>query len=33
MEAAGLRPLRSIDDFLDDEAPPVRRLRGAFVHA
>jgi SAM-dependent methyltransferase len=33
MEAAGLRPLRAPDDFLDDEAPPVRRVRGAFVRA
>jgi SAM-dependent methyltransferase len=33
MESVGLRPLRPIDDFLDDETPPVRRLRGAFVHA
>ncbi len=33
MEAAGLRPMRPMDDFSDDEAPPVRRLRGVFFHA
>lgn len=30
MAAGGLRPCREIDDFLDDQSPPVRRLRGAF---
>lgn len=33
MEASGLRPLRGLDDFLDDESKPVRRLRGVFVRA
>jgi predicted TPR repeat methyltransferase len=30
MARHGLSPTRSIDDFLDDEQPPKRRLRGAF---
>ena len=30
MEAAGLVPVRPIDDFMDDNDPPVRRLRGLF---
>lgn len=30
MVAAGLEPIREVDDFLDDNKPPVRRLRGAF---
>ena len=31
--AHGLAPLRELDDFLDEESPPVRRLRGAFRRA
>lgn len=31
MEAAGFHPVRAIDDFLDDETPPVRRLRAVFA--
>lgn len=31
MEAAGLRAMRAPDIFTDDEAPPVRRVRAAFV--
>ncbi|MBX3403249.1 MAG: class I SAM-dependent methyltransferase [Phycisphaeraceae bacterium] len=31
-ESAGMHPVREADDFLDDETPPVRRLRAAFVH-
>jgi SAM-dependent methyltransferase len=27
---AGLAPIRALDDFLDENRPPVRRLRGAF---
>jgi len=27
---AGLAPIRGLDDFLDENRPPVRRLRGAF---
>lgn len=30
MGAAGLSPVRALDDFQDDSNPPVRRLRGAF---
>ncbi|MEM8836022.1 MAG: methyltransferase domain-containing protein [Planctomycetota bacterium] len=30
IEAQGLEALRPIDDFEDDNAPPVRRLRGVF---
>lgn len=30
MEAAGLKPSRAIDDFEDEQSPPVRRLRGVF---
>ncbi len=30
MEAKGLRPIRTPDDFMDDEAPPKRRVRAAF---
>jgi SAM-dependent methyltransferase len=33
MEGAGLRPLRGVDDFTDDETPPQRRVRGVFVRA
>ena len=33
MEAAGMQPTRPLDDFFDEETPPVRRLRGSFVHA
>lgn len=33
MEAAGLRPIRTPDDFMDDENPPTRRVRAAFVRA
>lgn len=29
-EAHGFKPSRPIDDFLDGQAPPVRRLRGVF---
>lgn len=29
-EATGLKPARPLDDFLDDETPPKRRLRGVF---
>jgi SAM-dependent methyltransferase len=31
-EKAGMHPVREPDDFEDDETPPVRRLRAAFVH-
>jgi hypothetical protein len=31
-EAQGWQPTRPLDDFLDDEAPPKRRLRGMFIH-
>lgn len=31
-EAGGWQPTRALDDFLDDEAPPCRRLRASFVH-
>ncbi len=31
-EQAGMHPIRQPDDFEDDEAPPVRRIRAAFVH-
>lgn len=31
-ERAGMHPVREADDFLDDETPPVRRVRCAFVH-
>lgn len=31
-ERAGMHPIREPDDFEDDEAPPVRRIRAAFVH-
>lgn len=30
MGTHGLVPVRAVDDFMDDETPPVRRLRGAF---
>jgi SAM-dependent methyltransferase len=30
MESCNLSPIRGIDDFFDDEAPPRRWLRGAF---
>lgn len=30
MEASGLHPVRAPDEFTDDEAPPVERLRCAF---
>jgi SAM-dependent methyltransferase len=30
MAAAGLSPVRPVDDFMDDNRPPVRRLRGLF---
>lgn len=30
MHRVGLEPVRPIDDFEDDNDPPVRRLRGAF---
>ena len=33
LEACGLKCSRSIDDFLDDETPPKRRLRAVFEHA
>lgn len=33
METSGLRPLRPVDDFMDDEPTPQRRLRGVFVRA
>jgi SAM-dependent methyltransferase len=33
MEAAGLRPMRTPDDFMDDETPPKRRVRAAFTRA
>lgn len=33
MESAGLKPTRAIDEFMDDEQPAKRRLRGAFEHA
>ncbi|HMN40603.1 MAG TPA: class I SAM-dependent methyltransferase [Phycisphaerales bacterium] len=33
MEAAGLKPTRAIDEFMDDERPPQKRLRGMFEHA
>jgi hypothetical protein len=32
-EAAGLKPTRAVDEFMDDEQPPMRRLRGVFEHA
>lgn len=32
MEANELSPVRSPDEFLDDESPPVRRIRAAFRH-
>lgn len=31
-EQAGMHPVRKPDDFMDDETPPVRRIRAAFVH-
>lgn len=31
MESTGLRPMRRPDDFMDDDSPPKRRLRAAFV--
>jgi SAM-dependent methyltransferase len=31
MRVAGLGPVRPIDDFMDDNDPPVRRLRGVFT--
>lgn len=33
MRDVGLEPIRAIDSFLDDNKPPVRRLRGSFRHA
>ena len=33
MRDAGLAPVRPVDNFLDDNKPPVRRLRGVFRHA
>jgi SAM-dependent methyltransferase len=33
MEAAGLHPLRAPEEFMDDESPPVERLRCAFCRA
>lgn len=33
MESSGLRPLREIDEFMDEETPPQRRLRGVFLRA
>ncbi len=33
MESVGAAPISSIDEFDDDEQPPVRRLRGVFQHA
>ena len=33
MESAGLKPVRAIDDFFDDQTPPKRRLRGIFERA
>lgn len=30
MEHAGMRPVRPVEDFFDDEDPPTRRLRGLF---
>lgn len=33
MASVGLDPVRDIDDFHDDNAPPVRRLRGLFRRA
>lgn len=33
MAACGLDPLREVDDFTDDNHPPVRRLRGIFRRA
>lgn len=32
MRDVGLAPMRAIDNFLDDNVPPVRRLRGMFRH-
>jgi SAM-dependent methyltransferase len=32
-EAAGLKPTRPIDEFMNDETPAQRRLRGVFEHA
>lgn len=29
----GMTPMRSLDNFLDDESPPTRRLRGVFRSA
>jgi len=33
MEAGGLQPLRELDDFMDDEPTPKRRLRAVFVRS
>ena len=33
MRDASLTPVQSIDDFEDDNVPPVRRLRGCFKRA
>jgi len=33
LSEAGLSAVRSIDDFLDDNDPPVRRLRGIFARS
>jgi SAM-dependent methyltransferase len=30
LAAEGFHPIRPLDDYLDDERPPKRRLRGAF---
>ncbi|MDX2115593.1 MAG: methyltransferase domain-containing protein [Planctomycetota bacterium] len=30
MTGCGLSPVREVDEFLDENSPPVRRLRGAF---
>jgi len=30
MAEAGLEPVRPLDDFMDDNRPPVRRLRGVY---
>jgi hypothetical protein len=30
MEASELAPVRPLDEFMDDNNPPVHRLRGAF---
>lgn len=30
MASCGLSPMSAVDDFVDDNSPPVRRLRGVF---